>query len=302
MGGGGYPPDRSVERAEAEARAQREAEEREAARKAEERKLFQRRLKQAVNSARASAGNFFSARGLDPGNYTSAITSELDQRRGSVPDLDPSPGSYFDDIGQAVYDAETDAARAGFSRDIDSFAPAGFATRRIGNDLDDPIIAGVLEEAYADSDDYIRNLLDRGVVTTTGYNAALEDLDRQRPGAEARLQELGLGILEGGRQSLRDLASEARLGASNFELGSSFDPFTFQADIDRSFTDFLQGLSGQFRAQAPENIFDTAGLPNIAGAAQGAGNNAFDPNALAGILEEDEEEDEENRQADSTIF
>lgn len=299
MGGGGFPPDRSVELAAQEARDREASEERERLRKEEELKQFTARLDSAYSSGEIDAQSYFTSRGLDPSQYNADITNTLSQRRGTVPQLDASPGSYFNNVGQDVYNRLTEGDRAKFNRTIDSFAPAGFADRRITNDLDDPIIAGLLEESYATADDYTRNLLDRGVITVSGYEAALGDLDKQRPGANARLQELGLGILEGGRSGLRDLASEARQGAAAYELGGHFNPFNFESDIDRSYTDFFTGLSDTFRAQAPSKIFDTAGLSGVAGAAQGAGNTAFDPNALAGIGVDEEEED---RKVEASIF
>lgn len=287
------PADNSARVAEIEAQAAREAREAEEQRKAQEKADFEARLQAAHSNAIQSALGYFQSQGANPDEYVDEISQRAAAIRGTVPSLDAAPGSYYDNLGQLVYEGERDARRAGFMRDIDTFAPTGFATRRITDEADDPIIESILEERQNTAENYIRNLLDRGVVTTPGYEAAVKDLTRQRAGAKSQLSEIGLAELERGRAKAQDIANEARSTASNIDLTQFYDPYEYSGRLNSAFENFFTGLGERIRGFAPENLFDTTGLAGIAGASQGAGNTKFDPNALAGLTEEDDED--ENR-------
>jgi len=291
-GGGGAPIDKSAETAQIQA-AENERARQEAARQAEEQKrAFESRLSSAYGTGIDSARNFFASQGLDPDQYINSIQSSANSAKSRVPELDASPGTYFDNLGASVFEQLQEAERSKALRGIDSFAREGFANRRITNDVDDPFLAAILEERRAEADNYARRLLDRGVVTNSGYEAAIADLEKQRPGADMRLQDIGLAELERGRGQLRDLASTGRSNASQLRLGEMFDPYEIEGDLNRTQSDFFARLGERLRANAPKNLFDTSGLAGIAGAAQGAQNTAFDPDALAGLYTDEEEEDD----------
>lgn len=292
MGGQRPPRDNSAAVAQIEADAAREAREAEERRKAEELAAFEQRLGSAHNNAINNAMTYFTGRGVNADDYVDEISQRAASIRSSVPQLDSAPGSYYDNLGQLVYEAEQDAMRQGHLRNIDTFAPANFAVRRIADTSDDAVIDSILEDRQNQAEQYARNLLDRGVITQSGYSAALDDIAGQRAGARSQLAELGLAELETGRGNLRNIASDARSTASNLNLGAQFDPFYYQQQIDQSASDFFSGLGDRIRGAAPKDIFQTSGLAGIAGAAQGAQNTAFNPNAIAGIEDEEEDDDE----------
>lgn len=262
----------------------------------QKRSRFETNLSNAYTTGIDGARNYFISQGLDPERYMGAISQGANSARSRVADLDSSPGTYFENLGAQIFDREQEGARNKALRGFDSFAKEGFARRAIGNDVDDPFLSSILEESRANADDYARNLLDRGVITNSGYEAALGDLDKQRAGANLRLQDIGLAELERGRGQLRDIAAEGRSAASQLRLGDDFDPYSYQKDINKTQADFFTGLGDNLRANAPDDLFDTSGLAGIAGASQGAQNTAFDPNALAGFgdKEDEEKEDEED--------
>lgn len=294
MGGGSPQQDNSPQVAQIEAEQAREAREEERRKDDEARQRFETALGGAYSTGINSARDYFSSQGLNADDYIGAITQGANAARSRVPDLDVSPGTYFENLGAQIYEQEQDAQRARALRGFDTFAREGFATRRIANDTDDPFLEAILEERRADADDYVRNLLDRGVVTQTGYDAAISELDDQRAGANARLQDIGLAELERGRGSLRDIASTGRSAASNLRLGDVFDPYAYQGDIDTAQAEFFSRLGENLRAASPDNLFDTSGLAGIAGATQGAQNTVFDPDAVAGLVDDDEDEDEDD--------
>jgi hypothetical protein len=169
--------------------------------------------------------------------------------------------------------------------------------------LDDPYLAGVEGEQYADADKIIKNMLDRGVLTSGGYTAAQGDLEKQRAGVKSRLNEIGTGLLTGEQQDLRDISNRARQTASSLQLGSSFDPYSYQAQADTDFNDFISTLGDSIRAQVPGQLFNTAGLAAIGGAGQGLGNTAFNPGAATGTDTTDDTDDDKNKSTNAnSIF
>jgi hypothetical protein len=180
-------------------------------------------------------------------------------------------------------------------RGIDTVAPTGFASKRIDDTVDDSIIEAILAEQYQTGENYIRNLLDRGVVTNSGFEGARKNLEGQRAGAKSRLSETGMGLLNKGRGDAENLVNTDRSSVSNMRLGTAYDPYDLGTRLNNQFTDFFANLGDKFRAASPTNLFDTSGLAGIAGASQGAGNTVFNPQAVAGVGDdEDEDEDELN--------
>lgn len=270
--------------------AQRQAElreQKEAERKRQE--LAQLRTS-AGTAARGSASDYFTQQGLDPGQYGNAIQNTINQILAGISPDDPNPGSYFNNIGERIYGAEETGFRTRSGRSLDPIFGANFELGRIPYSLDDPYLAGIEGEQRSEADAIIQNMLSRGVITPTGQQAALADLERQEPTVRARLNEIGTGTLSGGQQSLRDIANRARQTASTLTLGSQFDPFAFSGEADTAFNDFINTLGDTLRSKVPGNLFNTAGLGAIAGAAQGPQNTPFDPNALRGLLNEEDEE------------
>lgn len=287
------PKDNSVELANIEAQRDREAREEATRKEAEQRSRFESTLNSSYNTALEDARNYFLSRGLNPDDYTGVIQRAANSARTQVPDLAAAPGTYFTNLGETAFGQEQESQRSKLLRAINSFAGDDFATRRIDPTSDDATLEAILQEQRASADEYVRNLLDRGVITGTGYEAAARDLEQQTYGARSRLNEVGNAELERGRGRANEIASGAKQRASNYTLGETFDPYAVQGQLDQAFADFFANLGNNIRAAVPAGLFSTSGLGNIAGAAQGAGNTAFNPAALAGLGGEDDEDEEE---------
>lgn len=287
------PEDNSLEIAQMEMAAQRRAErqERRDARK-EQRKLNQLR-RGAKTTALDSAEQFFIEQGLDPTQYTSAIDQAIRNAMMGIAKDDPAPGSYLQNIGQDVYDRQTGLARTKASSGLDALFDDDFDTDRIGNEIDDAILNAIYEEERGKATDILDNMRKRRVITDSGYASGIKDLDRQSPAARARLTTLGDAELATGRSKLRDIANKGRKTASTLKLGQQFDPFEYSSDVDAQFDSWLSGLGDSLRAVAPTDLFATGSLASVAGQGQGAQNTVFNPNALAGIIDEDEDENED---------
>ena len=255
---------------------------------------FNTRLEAATGQARQSAGNFFTSQGLDPANFETDISNELTRRQGFIPSLDPTPGLSFEGTGQTVFDRLTSALQQRTLKSINQITPAGFAIDRIGSDFANPFISELINEQRLGADQISQNLFDRGVITATGFDAANREIGRQATSARPQLDQLASGLIETGRDDLRNIANLGRQRALQSTLGGTqFDPTVFQGRLDTSFGDFSAGLRDDIFAQAPPDLFNVAGITNVAGFAQGAQNTNFNPLALAGIIQNPEDEDED---------
>lgn len=287
---GGAPKDNSDKVAAIEAQAAREAREAADRKAAQEKADFEARLAGGYNSGLQQARDYFTSMGLNPDDYIGAITNRANQVRGSVPIGDAAPGNYFNDLGKLVYDAERSAYQGKNTRTLNQLFGDDYADTRIGNNLDDDTIAAILGEKKGTAEQYVKNLLDRGVVTQSGYAAALKNVQDQQAGAQARLTELGNGLLAGGRTDLNKIITGAKGTAANLDLGDIFDPYSYQSKVDTEFQNFINGLGTNLRAATPSDLFSTSGLAGIAGASQGGQNTVYDPNAINGLFEDDDDD------------
>jgi len=256
-------------------------------------------------TTRAGAGgdvrNYFSSMGVDPEKYGGSIDSQLNSILAGISPSDENPGAAFSGAGQSIWDTLQTGERTKMGNQLNQIFAPEWEMRRVGMGLDDPYLAGVEGEQYSDADKIIKNMLDRGVLTSGGYASAQKDLENQRAGVRSRLNEIGTGLLTKEQQDLRDISNRARQSASTMQLGSSFDPYAYQTEADTDFNDFIGTLGDQIRAQVPGQLFNTAGLAAIGGAGQGLGNTAFNPAAAGGTTDEQtaETEDDKNKNANS---
>lgn len=283
-GGGGFPPDNSVQVEQMQEASAQAAQERQDKIDAQNKSDLAAARGQAIDSGTSSAKNYFTQQGLDPNDYATQIANEINSLSSGIAPNDPNPGSYFKDAGALAYDAAQTGQRTQYGKAIDKFAPSNFEYTRIPGTEDDPILAAILGEKRNSADAIVQNMLNRGVITQSGYNADEQALDKQSPTVQSQLNEIGSLALENGRSSLRDVANRGRSAASTYTLGTSFDPYSYSSQIDSAFSDFINSLGTNIRGKAAAPLFDTSGLAAIAGAGSGAQNTKFDPNALAGII------------------
>jgi hypothetical protein len=293
------PPDNSmmIEQMRQQAAERQRAEERAAA---EQKKQQLAELRTgAANTGRSSAQSYFTGRGLDPGAYAGDIDSLITSTLSGIGPEDPNPGSYFSNIGETAFNRAQDNARTKYARELDKMFAPNYELSKIPWTLDDPYLASIESEGRSEADQYIRNLLDRGVITNTGYQAATSDLEKQAPGVRSRLNEIGTTTLAEGQGKLKEIGNRGRQTASTLALGTPFDPYAFSGEADTAFNEFIAGLGDAIRGKAPKQLFDTAGLGAIAGAGQGALNTRFDPEAMAGVAKDKANEDEEEKTPES---
>lgn len=223
----------------------------------------------AKTGAQTAADAYFNQMGVDPSAYEGIIGNLINAT--SVPQYDPNPGSYYTNVGQNAYtQAETQGQNKATSG-INALFDPNYEYTRVPDTLDDPFLASIDAEQRQTAESFLNNLVSRGVITESGRGAAESDLERQNAGVMAKLNELGTGALATGRQGISDIVNRGRSAASGLKLGTAFDPNTYKTQVDTAFNDFLNNLGTTLRGKVTGNLFDTSGLPVIAGAAQGAG-------------------------------
>lgn len=244
----------------------------------------------SFSGALNSTKDYFRQLGLDPDQFGGSINTELQDILNSIAPTDENPGSYFKNAGQKVYGDLTASNQSRLQNDLDRYFAPNYETSKIGLTLDDPYLSGLDQEMRGNADAIIRNMVKRGVLTGTGATAAASDLDRQGSGVRGKLQSFGDALLAGGQTKLRDVANQARQAAGTVKLGQTFDPTQYTHNADQIFNDFVSSIGDQLRAKVPTNLYTTNGLAAVGGAAQGAGNTKYDPNAAAGIIQDDNDQ------------
>lgn len=257
----------------------------------------------AQAGGRSSAEDYLRSQGVDTTRHGGDIESKINSILSGIAPDDPNPGSYFKDVGSSVYGELENAGRTKAGRELDTLFSPDFETKRLPFTVDDPYLSAVEAEQRSTADDTIRRMLERGVITDTGYAAAQADLDRQGAGVKSRLNEIGTGLIGTGQQSLKDVANRGRQGAANLKVDQAFNAQDFGSEADRIAGEFLANLGTGIRSRITGNLFNTAGLGTLAGAAQGAQNTPFDPGVLAGApTEPDTDKEEEQTAGPAPLF
>lgn len=252
----------------------------EAARQAQQREqdmqMFNTNLSSAIEGARARAIQDITGKGLDANMFTNEIDQMLNSIRGQVPQLDNNPGSYFanQNIADIILGNATTNQRTQYSNQVNNMFGNDFANQRVASTADDAIIDAILGEQYNPALEQIQRAFERGTVNEQGYQTALNALNNQRTTANAMLQQTGGGLLQALRDQLTGVANEARTAASNYQLGTTFDPTGYQTRADTIFNEGLSGLEGNLRnAIGGQQFFDIGSILNQGRTSQGTANN-----------------------------
>lgn len=246
---------------------------RKATKLAEDTAAFQGRLGSAYSQAQNYGTGRLRSMGIsDDYGIMSAYENALQKAKGNVPSLDPAPGNYFgNDLFENALGEVRGTQRQKLTRGYEAEVPQGFETTYIPDTADDALIEAIIGEQYGSASDALTRARERGTLNEVGYNTAANALKQQRSGAVARGNELGLGVLESGRQSLRDIDKQARAGLTNWDFGDAYDPTSWSGKIKTGATGFTSGLEGKLRNTfGSTEFFDPDAFIAKGGKAQGA--------------------------------
>lgn len=245
----------------------------------------QAQINALADTARSQTQQYFRDRGADRSTDPS-FTTDIDTAiNAAINNLGTGPvsASAFSGIPETLFGQRQGAARTAAGSQVNQLFAPDFETTRLPYSVVDPSVSTVIGRQRQSADDIINNLLRRQVITQTGANAAQQNLNTQQPGATLQLRDLSRGLVDTERQNVGDIANRARQTASTLDLGQNFNPREYGTQADQDISSFLNDLPTRVAMQAPTNLFDTSNLVNIAGQRQGAQNLRFDPQALAGI-------------------
>ena len=172
--------------------------------------------------------------GFSGDERNNALISELltqNQALGEdVTESDFNQAFNADDIGRELL-LDVEGNRQGFYRDRlgETFTGEAFAP-----EFDDDIISRILDERASGPQKTLSNVTARGNLNTFGGQTANEALNRQRPEAQERLEQISGSLLGETQRSINELRDTALTGITDFRLGGpAFD-----------FTDALTGRRG----------------------------------------------------------
>jgi len=238
---------------------------------ADKRKAFDASKASAYSGVQNLATSTLGAKGLSTDEFMPLILAEMNRTQGSIPDLDPNPGNYYgptyiDDI----LNKEQGNRRTKYGQEIDKQWAPGWETTTIADTMDDPYLEAIRQSQFNEAQATLQRGQARGTLSDTGYNSALQTLNSKTPAAQAKLQQLGGGVLSTGRGDLGGIVNKAKTGASNYTLGSQFSLDPYKSEFDTKKSGFESGLEGQVKG-VTEGI-DLYGVNDIlAGASRNQG-------------------------------
>lgn len=225
----------------------------------------------ARNQALKSVQSLFKTKGVDASNYMDRINAALDLEQGSK-SFGGDTG-FSKTLGTGILDDIRGSTIRDYQSAIDKFAPAGYQDTAFASTADDAIIEAILGEQFGEASDSILRARDRGTLNDVGYDYAMKNLGSQRTAANARLQEMGGGILGGYRDQLSSIINNAKTAAGSWDFGQKFDPTTYSKQLTSKQGDLSGGLEGALRnAVGGEQFFNIADLIQKGGVGQGAQN------------------------------
>jgi hypothetical protein len=276
FGGGGGEDPRAVQQRQQQAAEEEQKRQEEAA--AQQQLFFQQILaQQAADTAQAAK---------EREAQTALQQQQADQQRADA--LAASAPTEADKQEQALQlqDLADERARKelrrGATGQVNQLFQPEFEQTWAPGTADDPYIQETLGKERGKADEYLGNLLKRGVITDTGYKGGVGAIEEQVPNVQGQLTDIGDALIEAQRGKLTGLADRARNTASTLDVGQTFDPTSYDKQLHDVTADFGAGFGGKFNAAVPEDLFDFSKIQQKAGAAQGAQNLAFDPGAVAG--------------------
>ena len=177
------------------------------------------------------------------------------------------------------------ATRQAALQTIGSTWAPGFETSYLPGNITDPYESDVYASQRGSAEEKLNNLLKRRVITDTGYQAGIGELDKQAPRVRTQLQDLADTLLGAERDKISGIIGGAKNAASNLGVGQGFDITPFQTQINDELGAFNTNLSDRFKGSIPGDLFDTSGLGAIAGGAGGGAGSGvgYNPDLLAGI-------------------
>lgn len=230
-------------------------------------------LQVARDKARSDILSMIGERGLSGDQY--GLSTLLDRELGNTGITKPEGynGDLEGNILDKILSRAQDNQRSNLLNQVDQKIGTNYGDKTITSSLLDDTISSILGEQKQGGLDFLNRGLKRGIYNDVGYNAGMSTLSNEEAAAKAKLGSMGNDVLNKYRTQENDVRDRAYAGASNYNLGRSFnlDDYTNQgSEIANRAQQFGGGdLRG---ALGGTNLFDFGQLGNRVGQAQGAVN------------------------------
>lgn len=230
-------------------------------------------LDEATNKGRTGINEAFTKYGLDPAKYGTNIEGRIASTLAGIPGTaQDNFDTYFSGLGDKLL---TDLENPYRQTAKDAFT-AKMPKDWVPLTADDALIDSILGEQRTEANTFLKNMLDRGSITQSGYDAAFGDLDRQAGLGKPQLSEIGTGLINAGEANIDAEQAKKLSGYDALKFDQPYDVAGDFAGLNKLATDFIGTLGEGIKANlGTKKLFNTSGLGAIAGAAQGGQNTTF---------------------------
>lgn len=154
---------------------------------------------------------------------------------------------------------------------------------------DDDLVNNFINNEYNTALEQLDRALNRGTLTQSGYNDALNNLNLQKSGAQTTIGGIGQGIIDDYRNDLMNKANSFNTDIDNYKLSmyDSINSDAFQKSFDDLYNNQLNSFENDFNLQTQDlNPFDVTQIIGDARVSQGVNNTQ--PDQLLGAIEDNE--------------
>jgi hypothetical protein len=258
--------------------------------RAEEKKTAQKATTQelidaALGTARGTAGQTLSSRGLSSDEFMPIIENEFGRVRSTIPSTSEDVSSYFTpELIDTTLNREQQNRRTNYGQKVNEYFTPSYAEGKWAGTADDQLIDSILGEASGSAQSAVERARARGQLDETGYKAAQNRLNTATTTGRSKAQALGGGVLERYKGELGGIADEARTGASSYNLGGTFDPTSYQQKAEGKYGEQKGTFEGDVRSAIGDagQFYDVGDIIGFGAKEQGSQNTASSP--LAEVL------------------
>jgi hypothetical protein len=257
-------------------------------------------LDEAVGKGRTGINEAFTKYGLDPAKYGTNIEGRIASILSNVP---TTQNDNFDPLFAGLGDKLLTDMEIPYRNTAKTALSAKMPKDWVPMTADDAFIESILGGQRTEADNYVKNMLSRGLLTDDGATAAYKELDRQKGLALPQLSEIGTGLINTGESNID--AEQAKKLAS-YDTLKIDQPYDVEADykgLNQLATDFIGTLgTGIEGALGGKKFFNTSSFGGSQGASQGTGGSTVGGGAIGGGGQNVDPNDDEDKTGQEVLF
>lgn len=172
--------------------------------------------------------------GTDRWGLLDAYNALLGNAKNMIPEDDPNPSSYINaqDLWSQASNQQRGLQRSKLRSGYNAMYPAGFDTRTIADEMDDPVLESIMGDQVETSRQSLDRARARGQLNDEAYGYAQNLFGTQQNTARNTLQGLGQTVLQRYRDSLKNRATNYKTRAEEWDFGDDLNAEQEQADYN----------------------------------------------------------------------